>query len=112
MLKDGISVPVLTLKFVFDALPPDVHFYLFNEQIIDLHDTMKNGLTGSPSIICHRHNEAGVTNIRQFENGKANRSCEAIVDYDANASYLWSIIQDMQTEAHVRRSHDNDFRET
>ena len=46
MFKDGISVPKLTLKFMFSALPLDVHFYLLSEQTIDLQDTPKDGLTG------------------------------------------------------------------
>ena len=33
MFKDSISVPRLTLKFLLNALTPDVHFYLFNENI-------------------------------------------------------------------------------
>ena len=99
MFKDGLSVPgSLTLKFMFNVLPPDIHFYLFNDQNKNLHDTLKNGLTGGPSIVFHRHQEAGVTNIRQFDHRKAARSCEAIVGYDANVLYLWSIMQDMLTE--------------
>ena len=85
---------------MFSALPPDK----------DLHDNHKNGLTGGPSIIFHRHYEAGITKIRQSELGKAARSGEDIVGYDANASYMWSTMQDMPTEAYVRRSHDNNFR--
>ena len=109
--KEGLSVPgSLTPKFMFNALPPDVHFYLFNDQNKALHDTLKNGLTGGPSIVFHRHHEAGVTNIRQFDHGKGIRSCEAIVGYNANVLYVWSIRQDMPTEAYVRLSYDSDFR--
>ena len=110
MLKDGISFPGLTLTFMFNALPPDAHFYLFNETNKDLHDSLNNGLTGGPSINFYKHHETGITNITQSKLGKAARSCEAIVGYDANALFLWSIMQEMPTEAYMRRSYDSNFR--
>ena len=75
----------------------DVDFFLFNEQNKDLHETLNNGLTGGLSIILNRHHEAGIKKIRQSELGKAARSCEAIVSYDANTLNLWSIMRDMHT---------------
>ena len=101
MFKDGISVPGLTLKFMFNALPPDANFFLFNEKNKDLYDTLNNGLTGGPSINFYKHHETGITNIRQSKLGKAARSYEAIVGYDANALFL---VQEMPTEANMRRS--------
>ena len=106
MFKDGISVPGLTLKFKFNALQSDVHFYLFNEQYIDLHDTLKNGLVGEASFIFHRYHEAGVSKIRQNEPGKAARSCDAIV---AVMPHTWAITQDTPTETYVHHSHDSNF---
>ena len=35
------------------------------------------------------------------------RDCQHVVGYDANALYLWSMMQDMPTGSPIRRSADN-----
>ena len=38
------------------------------------------------------------------------RPCRSIVEYDANALYLWSLVQDMPMGLYTRRREENDFR--
>ena len=62
------------------------------------------------SDLAHRYHEKGVTTLRQNEYGEAACPCRSIVGYDANALYLWSLMQDMPMGWYTRRREENDFR--
>ena len=110
MFKDGISVPGLTLKYLFSYLSPQTYFSLFDQANSDLYHLIVDNNTGSPSIIFHRHHEAGKTKIREAQKSYAAKPFEKIVGYDANALYLWALIQDMPTGSSSRRLADNEFK--
>ena len=55
MFKQGISVPGLTLLYLFNALPEKTYFTIFNEKNKDLHDLVKDNIIGGPSIIFHHY---------------------------------------------------------
>ena len=93
MFKQGISVPGLTLLYLFNDLPEKTYFTLFNEKNKDLHHLVKDHVVGGPSLVFHRYHEKGVTKIRQSDYGNASRLCQAVVGYDANALYLWALMQ-------------------
>ena len=107
MFKDGISVPGLTLKYMFKDLP--VYFTLTDEKNKDVHQLLKDNIVGGPSIVFHRHHEKDVTHIRpaEYEDPKP---CKKIVGFDANALYLWSIMQDMPTGHVAIRKEEEDFK--
>ena len=67
-------------------------------------------MVGGPSLVFHRYHEKGVTTLRHNEYGEAARPCWSIVGYDANALYLWSLMQDMPMGWYTRRREENDFR--
>ena len=104
MFKDGISVPGLTMTFLFDTLPRDIYFTLFNQKDSHLHDLVRNGITGGSTLIFHRYHEVNVTTIRQ------SKPCHSIVGYDANALYLWSISQLMPTGCYIYRTAESNFK--
>ena len=110
MFKDGISVPGLTLLYLFNDLPPEMYFTVFNETNKDLHKLLKDNIVGGPSVIFHRFHEKEVTNIRQHDYGERNHPCKTIVGNDANALYLWALIQDMPTGWYTRRREENTYR--
>ena len=64
MFKYGISVPGLTLLYLFNDLPPNTYFTVFNRTNSDLHELVKDNIVGGPAIIFHRYHETGVTKIR------------------------------------------------
>ena len=66
---------------------------------------MKDNIVGGPAIIFHRYHEKGITKIRG-----GSELCRKIVGYDANALYLWALMQDMPTGWYVRRREENGFR--
>ena len=110
VFKDAVSVPGLTLKILFASVTdPGAKFWLFDEKDKDLHTTIRNNIVGGPSIIFHRYHEAGVTKIRELELGEAALPCRRIVGYDANALYLWALMQDMPTGMYVRRHESTQF---
>ena len=84
MFKDGISVPGLSLLHLFNDLPNDTYFTVFNRTNSDLHELVKDNIVGGPAIIFHRYHEKNVTRIRG-----GSEPCRSIVGYDANALYLW-----------------------
>ena len=104
IFKDGISVPGLTLLYLFNGLSPDTHFVTFNQTNSDLHQLVRDNIVGGPAIIFHRCHEKDVTTIRGGE-----ELCRAIVGYDANALYLWAIMQDMPTGWYTRRREEKQF---
>ena len=105
MFKDGISVPGLSLLRLFNDLPNDTYFTVFNRTNSDLHELVKDNIVGGPAIIFHRYHEKNVTRIRG-----GSEPCRSIVGYDANALYLWALMQDMPTGWYVRRRAENKFR--
>ena len=66
---------------------------------------MKDNIVGGPAIIFHRYHEKGITTIRG-----GSELCRKIEGYDANALYLWAIMQDMPTGWYMRRREENKFR--
>ena len=105
MFKDGISVPGLSLLHLFNDLPNDTFFTIFNQTNSDLHKLVKDNIVGGPAIIFHRYHEQGIMKIRGGE-----ETCRKIEGYDANALYLWAIMQDMPTGWYMRRREENGFR--
>ena len=105
MFKDGISVPGLSLLHLFNDLPNDTYFTVFNRTNSDLHELVKDNIVGGPAIIFHRYHEKNVTRIRG-----GSEPCRSIVGYDANALYLWALMQGMPTGWYVRRREENGFR--
>ena len=104
MFKYGVSVPGLTLLYLFNDLPSNTFFAVFNQTNSDLHLLVKDNIVGGPAIIFHRYHENDVTKIRGGE------TCRSIVGYDANALYLWVLMQDMPTGWYTRRREEKQFR--
>ena len=94
MLKQGISIPGITLIFLFNTLEPGIIFFsLFDTKNKDLYYLFKENMVGGPSIIFYRYHEAGITKIREREmerQGRDPKVCQKIVGFDANALYLWA----------------------
>ena len=108
MFKDGISVPGLTTKYLFKTT--NSTFWLYDTKNSDLHDLVRENMVGGPSIIFHRYHEAEKTRLRENVYGEEAKICKAVVGYDANALYLWCLMQDMPTGPYVRRKAENGFK--
>ncbi|CAB4020669.1 Hypothetical predicted protein, partial [Paramuricea clavata] len=66
MFKDGVSVPGLTMKYLFSNIP-GTYFSLFSEKDKDMYYSMKDNNVGGPSIIFNRYHEKGKSFIRKEE---------------------------------------------
>ena len=112
MFKDGVSVPGLRMKYLFSNIPK-VYFSLFTDKDKDLYYTMKDNNVGVPSIIFNRYHEKDKTFIRKEEMTRKNlepKPCKKVVGYDANALYLWAIMQNMPTGQYSRRLEEDGFK--
>ena len=49
MFKDGVSVPGLTLLYLFNELPSSTFFTVFNQTNSDLHLLVKDNIVGGPT---------------------------------------------------------------
>ena len=78
MFKCAISVPGLSLYYLFLTLPRDISFSLIDCENKDLYYLLKKNIVGGPSIVFHRYHESGKTLIR---NGP--KTCENIVGLSA-----------------------------
>ena len=58
-------------------------------------------MVGGPSIIFHRYHEAECTKLQSDIYKKNSKTCKALVGYDANALYLWCLMQEMPTGSYV-----------
>ncbi|XP_076450026.1 uncharacterized protein LOC143286372 [Babylonia areolata] len=94
LLKDGISLPGITLKYLFQTLSPDVYFSLFNENQKELRTLLRDIIVRGPSIIFHRYHEKDKT----FTSHNTEKPVQLVHGYDANALYLWAIMLNMPTE--------------
>ena len=64
MFKDGVSVPGLTLPYLFNELPSNTFFTVFNQTNSYLQLLVKDNIVGGPAIIFHRYHEKDITKIR------------------------------------------------
>ena len=83
MAKDGISIPGLALKDLFNE--QECFFSLVHRNDADMHKTIKDGIVGGVSLIFHRYHASGETRIREREFGEVAKLCGGIVGFDANA---------------------------
>ncbi|BFZ20032.1 hypothetical protein BsWGS_23071 [Bradybaena similaris] len=106
MFKDAISVPGITLRYLFKSLERGVNFAVFSYKEKELHELLRKNITGGPSIIFHRDHEAGRTFIRK----NPAKVVKSIQGYDANALYLHALMQPMPTDFTITRKAEDNFR--
>ena len=105
IFKEAITVPGVTLKYLFGTLGPDVSFSLFKEDDKDLYYKMRQNIVGGPSLVFHRYHEKNETTIRN-----ETKVCKEVDGFDANALYLWALMQQMPTGTYIRRSDKDGFK--
>ena len=107
LFKDGISLPGLAMKDLF--ADTGTFFSLFKKKDADLYHTIRDQIVGGPSIIFNRYQEKGKTHIRKHEFAEP-KQCGGVAGFDANALYLWSLMQPMPTGFYDRRRSENNFK--
>jgi hypothetical protein len=86
---------------------------LFSEKNKDMYYSKKDNNVGGPSIIFNRYHEKEKSSKRKEQmraRGKESKPCKNVVGYDANALYLWAIMQDMPTGQYTRRLEEDGLR--
>ena len=111
MFKDGLTLPGLTLKFLFqNSSETDTPYTLFGERESSIHHLLRRNLVGGPSIIFHRHHSSGVSRIRQRRYGSGSKVCRHIQGVDANSLYLKCMGENHCTGFYVVRRREEGFK--
>ena len=106
VFKVAISAPGIARSMIFEsAAKVGAQFALMDQKNKDLFFTMKQNLTGGPSIIFNRKHLVGQTFLRN----NTNKPCGRIIGFDANALYLHSFNQLMPVGGYIRRHHQDSF---
>ena len=80
--------------------------HLIDRENGELYDLFRKNLVGGPSLVFHRYHEAGKTVLRANEGG--TELCQQILGVDANALYLFCLMQDMPVgRPRIRTLEDN-----
>ena len=95
MLKLGCTLPNLANICLHKST--NHKFFTFVESDKDLHDKIREDMTGGPSIVFTRKAVVDQTYIRNSEN-----ICKSIVGIDASQLYPFSICQEMPTGLYTR----------
>ena len=82
--------------------------HLIDQENADLYPLFRENLVGGPSLVFHRYHEAGKTVLRPAEGG--THTCQQILGVDANALYLYCLMQDMPVGRPRRRFSTENFR--
>ena len=101
MLKLGCTLPNLANICLHKST--NHKFFPFVEADKDLHDKIREDMTGGPSIVFTREAVVDQTFIRNSEN-----LCKSIVGIDASQLYPFSMCQEMPTGLYTRWEFDTD----
>jgi len=111
MLKSAISLPGLAVCWMFTEVDRSAFdISLIDERNKDVYTLVKHNIVGGPSIVFHRYHEKDVTKLRFSEYGSEAKLCKQVLGVDANALYLWSMMQEMPTGYMIRRYEHNGFK--
>ena len=110
MFKDGMILPDLTLKVLFEEVSQQsLPYILFSEADKDVHALVRDNLVRGPSIIFHRHHKTGCTRIRERQYGVESKVCRHILGVDANSLYLKCMVGDNSTRYYIVHCRGNNY---
>ena len=118
MFKSAVSLPGLATRWMFSVTesdqglhgqPPSNPVALIDKKTADLYHSVRKNLVGGPSIVFHRYHEAGKTKLREHQYGDEAKVCGRVLGVDANALYLWCVMQDMPVGHPIVREASNNF---
>ena len=104
MLKDGIGLPALCLKYLFSSMSPEVYISLFNTRQQDLAEKLRANIVGGPSLVFTRLLVKDQTPIRG-----GDKVVKSVIGLDANALYLGGMMEEQPTMHPLRRRAENNF---
>ena len=106
-LKDGISVPGSTLRYLFQTLEDNqTYFSLSNEQQKYLHTLLRENMTGRNHL--YFIISLPLKDKRRIRNNQ-NKMAQSVQGFDAIALYLSALMQYMPTDHPIVRRKQDDF---
>jgi len=111
MLKSAISLRGLAVSCMFIKVARSTFdILLIDERNKNVYSLVKQNIVGGPFIAFHRYYEKDVTKLRFSEYGSEAKLCKQVLGVDANALYLWSMMQEMSTGYMIHRYEHNGFK--
>lgn len=108
-LKDGVSVPSLATRYLFQESNRNKFFIPFINKKNSDHETVKQNIVGGPSLVFHRYHKHNKMKIRHHKHGRLAKPCKNIYGFDANALYLYSAMQECLQVSHLDAKAQTDF---
>lgn len=109
-IKSAISVPGLSLQYLFKTKDPKALISMFGYKHKDLYHLVRSNIRGGLSMVFHRYHAEDKTYIKQQYFGSKAEVCQSIQGLDISAMYLSNLMRDQPTGAFVRRRRENDFK--
>ena len=104
LFKDCISLPGVSKRVMFNSVPKNMIFYLFDNTMAEHHKKFTKSLCGGYSGTFNRYAEVGKTRIRDGSN-----LVKSIQGYDATSLYLSTFMNMLPTGKPVLREEANDY---
>ncbi len=90
--KDGLSLPGLSMAYMFKTIPRGLNFVLVDRWNASFYWKLRRATQGGLSIVINREMVANKTLIRNEPNGKL---CKRVISLDCNALYLGCLTKPM-----------------
>ena len=109
-IKSAISIPGLSLQYLFQTKDSRAPIFMFGQKNRDLYDLIKSQIRGGLSMVYSRWQQVGVTQIKPETFGEAAKTTQSCEGQDVSGMYLSNLCRSMPTGPFVRRRRENDFK--
>ncbi|XP_067945797.1 uncharacterized protein [Watersipora subatra] len=109
--KSAISIPGLSIRYLFQLKDPEAPIFMFGNRFSDLYHLLRRNIRGGLSLVFNRYQERGKTKIKsEYFAGRGKRTL-ACMGWDCTSMYLHNLaLCDMPTGAFVRRRRGTNFK--
>lgn len=108
--KSAISIPGMSIKYLFQLKCLNSPIFMFGNKFNDVYHLIRRNIRGGLSIVFNRYQESGVTKIKSKYFGKNANTTKTCEGWDCSAMYLHNLAMcDMPTGAFIRRRREHNF---
>lgn len=108
--KSAISIPGLSIRYLFQMKTQQTPIFMFGYKFKDLHSLIRKNIRGGLSLVFNRYQEAGKTKIKEQYFGNNAKTTQVCEGWDCSSMYLHNLaLCNMPTGAFIRRRKENNF---
>ena len=108
-LKSAISLPGLSIQYLFKLKDKSAPIFMFGEQYKELFSLIRQNVRGGLSMVYSRYQECDITKIKPEYFGELAKTTKSCIGYDATSLYLSCLMKDMPTGFFIRRRCESNF---